>query len=106
MNVYLYNIAGVILAQYPAIDLAVIVALMSSFRDQALSRKICFCAEVGLAGELSPVHRFEQRVKEADRLRVDRIVCVASHSMVHRTPSNIAISYVGNVNEMLELLFY
>lgn len=100
------NIAGGIRAQDPAIDLAVIVALMSSFRDQALSRKICFSAEVGLAGELRTVHRFEQRVKEADRLRFDRIVCAASHSMVHRTANDIAISQVGNVNELLEILFY
>lgn len=99
------NIAGGIRVQDPAIDLAVIVALMSSFRDRALSRKICFCAEVGLAGELRTVHRFEQRIKEADRLRFDRIVCATSHTAVHKMPNDIAVSSVRNVIELLEILF-
>lgn len=99
------NIAGGIRVNDPAIDLAVIVALMSSFRDKALSRRICYCAEVGLTGELRTVHRFEQRIKEADRLKFDRIVCSARNEPVHRLPNEIAISRVSNVSELLDILF-
>lgn len=99
------NIAGGIRVQDPAIDLAVIVALMSSFRNKALSRGICYCAEVGLTGELRTVHRFEQRIKEADRLKFSRIVCSARNEAVHRLANNIRISPVSNVSELLDILF-
>lgn len=99
------NIAGGIKVQDPAIDLAVIVALMSSFRDQPLSRRICFCAEVGLTGELRIVHRFEQRIREADRLKFDRIVCSSHNSPVRDLPNEIAVSRVSSVVELLEILF-
>lgn len=99
------NIAGGIRVNDPAIDLAVIVALMSSFKDKALSRRICYCAEVGLTGELRTVHRFEQRIKEADRLKFDRIVCSTRNEAIHKLPNDIAISPVANVNELLEILF-
>lgn len=99
------NIAGGIRVNDPAIDLAVIVALMSSFKDKALSRRICYCAEVGLTGELRTVHRFEQRIKEADRLKFDRIVCSARNEAIHKMPNEIAVSQVANVNELLEILF-
>lgn len=99
------NIAGGIRVQDPAIDLAVIVALMSSFRNKALSRSICYCAEVGLTGELRTVHRFEQRIKEADRLKFSRIVCSARNEAIHRLANNISVSPVSNVSELLDILF-
>src|SRR5690606_457608 len=99
------NIAGGIRVNDPAIDLAVIVALMSSFRDKALSRGICYCAEVGLTGELRTVHRFEQRIKEADRLKFSRIVCSSRNESIRKLPNNIAVSPVSNVSELLEILF-
>lgn len=99
------NIAGGIKVNDPAIDLAVIVALMSSFRDKALSRRICYCAEVGLTGELRTVHRFEQRIKEADRLKFTRIVCSSRNEAIQKLPNDIAVSAVSNVNELLDILF-
>lgn len=99
------NIVGGIRVNDPAIDLAVIVALMSSYQDKALSRKICFCAEVGLTGELRTVQRFEQRVREADRLRFDRLVCAMYKGAPGRQPQNLVISAVSTVDELLEILF-
>ncbi len=98
------NIAGGIRVQDPAVDLAVIVALMSSFRNKALSRGICYCAEVGLTGELRTVHRFEQRIKEADRLKFFRIVCSSRNESVQKLKNNIKVSPVGNVSELLDIL--
>ncbi len=99
------NIAGGIKVNDPAIDLAVIVALMSSFKDLPMSKKICFCAEVGLTGELRTVHRYEQRVKEAERLHFDRVVCSSNNKSMGKTYKDIFISKVSNVIELLEILF-
>src|SRR5690606_17925937 len=99
------NIAGGIRVNDPAIDLAVIVALMSSFRNKALSRKICYCAEVGLTGELRTVHRFQQRIKEADRLKFKRIVCSTHHEPMPKSAHQIVVSAISNVSELLDILF-
>ena len=60
------NITGGISVDDPAIDLAVIAAILSSNEDIPLEKDICFAAEVGLAGEIRPVTRVEQRIVEAE----------------------------------------
>lgn len=67
------NIAGGIRVTDPAIDLAVVSALISSLHDIHISKKICFAGEVGLSGEIRPVSRVEQRIQEAGRLGFDVI---------------------------------
>ena len=67
------NIAGGIKVEDPAIDLAILVAIISSHEDIAVSSKICFAAEVGLSGEIRAVNRIEQRITEAEKLGFDRV---------------------------------
>ncbi len=67
MDVFL-NIAGGIRISDPALDMATCVALVSSLEDMSVSKKTCFCGEVGLSGEIRAVSRIEQRIQEADRL--------------------------------------
>ena len=67
------NIAGGIKVEDPAIDLAILVAIISSHEDIAISSKICFAAEVGLSGEIRAVNRIEQRITEAEKLGFDRV---------------------------------
>jgi DNA repair protein RadA/Sms len=67
MDVFL-NIAGGIKISDPALDMSVCVALVSSLEDYNISKKMCFCGEVGLSGEIRAVSRIEQRIQEADRL--------------------------------------
>jgi len=62
------NIAGGIRVDDPAIDLAIVSALISSLEDVAIPNDICFAGEVGLSGEIRSVNRIEQRIQEADRL--------------------------------------
>jgi DNA repair protein RadA/Sms len=62
------NIAGGIRVDDPAIDLAIITALLSSHDDVSVPSDICFAGEVGLSGEIRAVNRVEQRIQEADRL--------------------------------------
>ncbi len=67
------NITGGITVDDPAIDLAVVAAILSSNFDIALSSEHCFSAEVGLGGEIRPVSRMEQRVHEASKLGFEKV---------------------------------
>jgi len=68
------NIAGGLRVSDPALDLAVISAILSSSLDIAIDREICLSGEVGLSGEIRPVNRIEQRIMEAEKLGFKRIV--------------------------------
>lgn len=68
------NIAGGIRVDDPAIDLAVVAAVLSSNQDSPVDSKTCFAAEVGLSGEIRPINRIEQRISEADKLGFGRIL--------------------------------
>lgn len=67
------NITGGLRIEDPAIDLAVVCAILSSNEDVALNRRIAFAGEVGLTGEIRPVNRLEMRVSEAQKLGFERI---------------------------------
>ena len=67
------NIAGGLRVEDPAIDLAVVVAIISSHEDMPVDSKICFAAEVGLSGEIRAVNRIEQRITEAEKLGFEQI---------------------------------
>ena len=67
------NIAGGLRVEDPAIDLAVIAALISSQQDIAISSNITFAGEVGLSGEIRAVNRIEQRIQEAEKLGFEQI---------------------------------
>ena len=62
------NMAGGLKVNDPAIDLAVVVAILSSNFDIPVSLRYCFAAEVGLSGEIRPVPQVERRIAEARKL--------------------------------------
>ena len=68
------NIAGGIRVNDPAIDLAVLAAVLSSNMDIALDGQTCITGEVGLAGEIRPVNRIDQRIREAEKLGFKTII--------------------------------
>lgn len=68
------NIAGGLRVNDPAIDLAVISAILSSSLDISIDPASCMCGEVGLSGEIRPVNRIEQRILEAEKLGFKRII--------------------------------
>lgn len=67
------NIAGGIKVDDPAIDLAIVAAILSSIEDVCIDSKTCFAGEIGLSGEIRAVTRVEQRIQEADRLGFEKI---------------------------------
>jgi DNA repair protein RadA/Sms len=98
------NITGGIRVDDPAIDLAVIAAILSSNEDIALNAKTCFAAEVGLSGELRPVSRAEQRISEAEKLGFDEIV-ISSHSKLPQGKFAIKVVRCGKIEEVFQHLF-
>ena len=68
------NIAGGLKVNDPAIDLAVISAILSSNMDVAIEAEVCMAGEVGLSGEIRPVNRIEQRIGEAEKLGFKRFI--------------------------------
>lgn len=68
------NIAGGLRVNDPAIDLAVLAAVLSSSLDISIESGVCMAGEVGLSGEIRPVNRIEQRIMEAEKLGFSRIL--------------------------------
>lgn len=68
------NIAGGIKVNDPAIDLAVISAILSSNVDIAIEKHVCMAGEVGLSGEIRPINRIEQRIREAEKLGFTKMI--------------------------------
>ncbi|MDR1998262.1 MAG: DNA repair protein RadA [Candidatus Margulisbacteria bacterium] len=62
------NVAGGVRVNDPGADLAIALAIASSFRENAPARKICALGEIGLGGELRPVSNIEKRLNEAEKL--------------------------------------
>lgn len=100
------NIAGGIKINDPATDLAVITSILSSGFDLAVHSKICFTGEVGLSGEVRPVNRIEQRIKEAERLGFSAIIVPKDNmTSLKTTDFNIKIVGVQTVEETFKLVF-
>ncbi|MBL4648688.1 MAG: DNA repair protein RadA [Aureispira sp.] len=100
------NIAGGIKVSDPAIDLAIICALISSLEDVSLPSNICFAGEIGLSGEIRSVQRAEQRIQEANRLGFEQIF-VPRFNMkgIEQKNYNIEIIPVGKIEELYNILF-
>jgi DNA repair protein RadA/Sms len=100
------NIAGGIKVTDPAIDLAVLVALVSSHQDLTVSHDSCFAGEVGLSGEIRSVNRLESRILEAERLGFQSIYVSKYHAEnVDFRPKNIEIRHVADINELYDQVF-
>lgn len=100
------NIAGGIKVEDPAIDLAIVSALLSSFEDTPIPANYCFAGEVGLSGEIRTVIRMEQRIAEADKLGFDKIfVSSLSIKGLHLKKNKIEVVQVNKVQEIYKKLF-
>ncbi|QAR31410.1 DNA repair protein RadA [Ornithobacterium rhinotracheale] len=98
------NITGGIRVDDPAIDLAVVCAILSSYENEALPDNCCFAAEVGLSGEIRPVSRVEQRISEAEKLGYD-VIFISKYNKVNTSNFNIRVEMLGNIGDLYKLLF-
>lgn len=100
------NIAGGLKVEDPAIDLAVLCALLSSYEDVPLPMNICFAGEVGLSGEIRAVNRIEQRIAEAEKMGFEKIIVSRYNQKgLSNLKTNIEVVSVGRVEEVYNLLF-
>ena len=100
------NIAGGIKVDDPAIDLAVVSAVLSSSEDIPVIPKICFSAEVGLSGEIRPVNRIEQRISEAEKLGFEQIIISRYNQKgLNTAETNIKVIPVRKMEEVFQFLF-
>lgn len=99
------NIAGGLKVTDPALDLAVVAAVMSSNFDLSLPSGTAFAGEVGLSGEVRTVVRMEQRIAEAAKLGFKTIYIPKGNIKGIKLPGNINVVEVGLVQDMFQHLF-
>jgi DNA repair protein RadA/Sms len=100
------NIAGGIRVDDPAIDLAVVAAVLSSADDQPVGNNICFAGEVGLSGEIRAVSRVENRISEAEKLGFEKIM-ISKYNLkgIDKKKQKIEIIPVASIRDVVKLLY-
>ena len=99
------NIAGGIRVDDPAIDLAVVSAVLSSNADISIDRSICCSAEVGLSGEIRPVNRIDQRIREAEKLGFEKIIVSKYNKGLDQDNYSIELILCQRIDEVVKALF-
>ena len=98
------NITGGISLADPAIDLAVLVAILSSYHDIDVSENFCFAGEVGLSGEIRPVPKIKQRIQEASKLGFGTIV-ISKFVKIDKQNESIKVLHVSKIEALISALF-
>ena len=100
------NIAGGLRVDDPAIDLAIVSAIMSSNADIPVKQHYCFAGEVGLSGEIRSVNRIEQRVAEADKLGFEKVfVSSYARKSIEQKKYKAEIVFVRKIEDLASALF-
>ena len=98
------NITGGLKVDDPGLDLAVVAAILSSNGDDPITGKVCFAGEVGLTGEVRPITRVEQRIKEAEKLGFETIY-ISGHHQIEKSHYDIAIVGLKKIEELVQAQF-
>ena len=98
------NITGGISIEDPALDLAIIAAILSSYHDSPISQKTCFAAEIGLSGEIRPISKIDQRIQEAEKLGFKSIV-ISKYSKLSIDKKSIGVDKLSKVESLVNFLF-
>ena len=103
-DAYLKSAGGVKLDE-PAIDLAVAVAIASSYKDLPTNPQECFIGEIGLTGEIRRVNRIEQRINEAAKLGFTKVYAPKNSLNGLKVPDTIQVIGVTTIGEVLKKVF-
>lgn len=98
------NLAGGIKITEPALDLGVIAAIASSFKDQAINPHMVVFGEIGLTGEIRGISMAEKRVIECAKMGFKSCVIPKANLMGMKTVDGIKVYGVENVNEALQII--
>ncbi|EPX16213.1 hypothetical protein SAG0169_08305, partial [Streptococcus agalactiae LDS 610] len=103
-DAYLKSAGGVKLDE-PAIDLAVAVAIASSYKEKPTNPQESFIGEIGLTGEIRRVTRIEQRINEASKLGFTKIYAPKNSLAGIEIPKGIDVIGVTTVSQVLKAVF-
>lgn len=98
------NIAGGIKMNEPAIDLGIVMALVSSYRNRPIDEKTIVFGEVGLSGEVRAVNMPEQRVAEAKKLGFETCILPEVSLKMVKEIQGIRLVGVKTVNEAVGII--
>ena len=88
----------------PALDLGIILAVASTYKNRAIPEDVAVVGEVGLTGEVRAVNMIEKRIAEAEKLGYKKILIPQSNKKVLKNDYKLDIIGIKNVNEALKFL--
>ena len=94
------NVTGGLKVEDTGNDLAIISAIMSSNNDISIPEEYCFAAEVGLSGEIRPVSRIDQRIKEAEKLGFSKIFVSKYCDVI--SSKKIEVVYLTRIEDLID----
>lgn len=99
------NIAGGLKVNDPAIDMAILSSILSSNLDLPIDKDVCFSGETGLSGEIRPVPRIEQRIREAANMGFRKIIVSRFHKNIQLKDTDIEVVMINKVETLVRELF-
>ena len=99
------NITGGLKVQDPGIDLSLVCAILSSFFDFYISRQSLFIGELGLSGEIRPVSRINERIKEVTKMGINTIYLSKYSKINFEKHKDFELIKVGKIQEIIQQLF-
>ena len=96
------NVVGGLQVDEPTIDLGIVMAVVSSFRDQPIDSRTVVMGEIGLGGEVRPVSQVELRVREACKLGFNRCLIPEPNLQKYQPMDGIEAIGIRDVREVLE----
>ncbi|MDO8668706.1 MAG: DNA repair protein RadA [Candidatus Buchananbacteria bacterium] len=100
-DIYL-NIAGGLKIKETATDLAVCLAIVSAYLEKSISQNLLILGEVGLSGEIRAVSQIDRRIKEASKLKFNRIITAKNQAI--RNVEDLEIIQVSNISEAIRTI--
>ena len=98
------NIVGGIRVNEPALDLGIVLATVSSFKNKSIGNDVVAIGEVGLTGEVRSVNMIERRIKEAEKMGYKTIIIPQSNKKVLKDIFDLDIIGVADINQALKYL--
>jgi len=102
-DVYLNVVSGIKIAE-PAIDLGIILAVASSFKNISIPKDLVAIGEVGLTGEVRAINMIEKRLKEAEKLGFKRCIIPENNKKLLKENYKLDIIGVSNINDALKII--
>ncbi|MBX9868023.1 MAG: DNA repair protein RadA [Burkholderiales bacterium] len=98
------NIVGGVKVAEPALDLAAVLAIISSFKNRPLAEKLAVCGEIGLSGEIRTIQKGQDRIKEAAKLGFTKIIVPKANAPKDKIPG-VEVVAVDSLEQVIQYCF-